>query len=99
MGLLTPTPAPLGSLDTLPRSHSLLQAKIAVIPSKRTGLENPTEKYGDCEQSRRLRAIIFTWGDLHRLQRLTWLVERTKDEQQNNDQPSKTMQLQVIRVQ
>ena len=42
--ILTPTPAPLGSLDTLPRSRSLLQTKMAVVPSKRTGLENPTEK-------------------------------------------------------
>ena len=42
--ILTPTPAPLGSLDTLPRSRSLLQTKMAAIPSKRTGLENPTEK-------------------------------------------------------
>ena len=42
--ILTPTPAPLGSLDTLPRSHSLLQTKMAAVPSKRTGLENPTEK-------------------------------------------------------
>ena len=38
------TPAPLGSLDTLPRSRSLLQTKMAAVPSKRTGLENPTEK-------------------------------------------------------
>ena len=45
------SPAPLGSLDTLPRSRSLLQTKMAAIPSQRTGLENPTEKYGDCEQS------------------------------------------------
>ena len=49
--ILTATPAPLGSLDTLPRSRSLLQTKMAAIPSKRTGLENPTEKQGDCEQS------------------------------------------------
>ena len=35
---------PLGSLDTLPRSRSLLQTKMAAAPSKRTGLENPTEK-------------------------------------------------------
>ena len=42
--ILTPTPAPLGSLDTLPRSRSLLQTKMAAVPSKRTGLENPTEK-------------------------------------------------------
>ena len=49
--ILTPTPAPLGSLDTLPRSRSLLQTKMAAIPSKRTGLENPTEKQGDCEPS------------------------------------------------
>ena len=32
------------SLDTLPRSRSLLQTKMAAAPSKRTGLENPTEK-------------------------------------------------------
>ena len=37
---LTPTPAPLGSLDTLPRLRSLLQTKMAAAPSKRT----PTEK-------------------------------------------------------
>ena len=42
--ILTPTPAPLGSLDTLPRPRSLLQTKMAAVPSKRTGLENPTEK-------------------------------------------------------
>ena len=42
--ILTPTPAPLGSLDTLPRSRSLLQTKMAAVPSKRTGLENPMEK-------------------------------------------------------
>ena len=41
---LTPTPAPLGSLDTLPRSPSLLQTKMAEAPSKRTSLETPTEK-------------------------------------------------------
>ena len=35
---------PLGSLDTLPRSYSLLQTKMAAAPSKLTGLENPTEK-------------------------------------------------------
>ena len=35
---------PLGSLDTLPRSRSLLQTKMAAAPSKRIGLENPTEK-------------------------------------------------------
>ena len=35
------------SLDTLPRSRSLLQTKMAAVPTKR----NPTEKYGDCEQS------------------------------------------------
>ena len=33
--ILTPTPAPLGSLDTLPRSRSLLQTKMAAIPSSR----------------------------------------------------------------
>ena len=43
---LTPTPAPLGSLDTLPKSCSLLQAKMVAAPSKRTSLENPTEKQG-----------------------------------------------------
>ena len=32
------------SLDTLPRSCSLLQTNMAAAPSKRTGLENPTEK-------------------------------------------------------
>ena len=31
-----PTPAPLGSLDTLPRSRSLLQTKMAAAPSKLT---------------------------------------------------------------
>ena len=41
---LTPTPAPLSSLDTLPRLCSLLQTKMAATPSKRTSLENPTEK-------------------------------------------------------
>ena len=35
---------PLGSLDTLPRSRSPLQTKTAAAPSKRTTLENPTEK-------------------------------------------------------
>ena len=35
---VTPTPAPLGSLDTFPR----LQTKMAAVPSKRTS--NPTEK-------------------------------------------------------
>ena len=34
----------LRSLDTLPRSRSLLQTKMAAVPSKRTSLENPTEK-------------------------------------------------------
>ena len=38
-------PLPLGSLDTLPRSRSLLQTKMEAAPSKRTGLE-PTEKIG-----------------------------------------------------
>ena len=42
--ILTLTPAPLGSLETLPRSRSLLQTKMVPVPSKRTGLENPTEK-------------------------------------------------------
>ena len=41
---LNPTPASLGSLDALPRSRSLLQTKMAAAPSKRTSLENPTEK-------------------------------------------------------
>ena len=41
---LGPTPAPLGSLPTLPRSRSLLQTKMAGVLLKRTGLENPTEK-------------------------------------------------------
>ena len=41
----------LGSLDTLPRSYLLLQTKMEAAPSKRTGLENPTGKLGDCEQS------------------------------------------------
>ena len=29
------------------------------------------------------RFLLYFRGDLHRLQRLTWLVERTKNEQQN----------------
>ena len=42
---LAPTTAPLGSLDTLPRSRSLLQTKMVAAPSKRTSLaENPPEK-------------------------------------------------------
>ena len=51
--ILTPTPASLGSLDTLHRSRSLLQTKMAAVRSKRTSPENPTEKWGDCEQSTR----------------------------------------------
>ena len=35
---------PLGSLDTLPRSRSILQTKMVAAPSNRAGLENPTEK-------------------------------------------------------
>ena len=35
---------PLGSLDTLPRLRSLLQTKMAAVQSKRTSLENRTEK-------------------------------------------------------
>ena len=34
----------LGSLDTLPRLRSPLQMKMAGVRSKRTSLENPTEK-------------------------------------------------------
>ena len=34
----------LGSLDTLPRLRSLLQTKMAAVQSKRTSLENRTEK-------------------------------------------------------
>ena len=41
---LTPTPAPLGSLDTPPRSRLLLQTKMAATSSKCTSLENPMEK-------------------------------------------------------
>lgn len=43
---LTPTPAPLDSLDTFPRLRSLLQIKMAAVPSKSISLENPTEKEG-----------------------------------------------------
>ena len=43
-------PAPLGSIDTIPRLRSLLQTKMAVVPPKRMNLENPTE-IRDCEQS------------------------------------------------
>ena len=35
---------PLRSLDTLPRLRSPLQTKMAGVRSKRTSLENPTEK-------------------------------------------------------
>ena len=38
------TLSPLGSLDTLPRLRSLLQTKMAAVQSKRSSLENPTEK-------------------------------------------------------
>ena len=34
------TPAPLGSSDTLPRSRSLLQTKMATAPSEHTSLDN-----------------------------------------------------------
>ena len=46
-----PRSTPLGSPDTLPRSRSPLQTKMSTAPSKHTSLHNPTEKWGDCEQS------------------------------------------------
>ena len=39
-----PNPALLSSLDTLPRSPSLLQTKMVAAPSKHTSLENPKKK-------------------------------------------------------
>ena len=33
-----------GLVDTFPRLRSLLQTKMGVAPSKRTSLDNPTEK-------------------------------------------------------